>query len=59
MFSYTNEKNIIFVTSSLLNVTALDPLEQFDVLAFPLPFFSVGLTNLSLLLGLNILVMCA
>jgi ATP synthase subunit 6 len=34
---------------------AFDPLEQFDVLA--LPIIGGGLTNLSLLLGLNILIM--
>jgi len=35
----------------------LDPLEQFDVLA--LPVIGGGLTNLSLLLALNILIMSA
>jgi uncharacterized membrane protein len=57
MFSYANES--ILASSFLSTAVNLDPLEQFDVLAFPLPFFSVGLTNLSLLLGLNILVMGA
>lgn len=37
----------------------LDPLEQFDVLSLSLPFIGGGLTNLSLLLGLNILLMMA
>jgi uncharacterized membrane protein len=57
MFSYATES--IIASSFLSTAVNLDPLEQFDVLAFPLPFFSVGLTNLSLLLGLNILVMGA
>jgi len=35
----------------------LDPLEQFDVLS--LPVIGGGLTNLSLLLGLNLLIMVA
>jgi F0F1-type ATP synthase membrane subunit a len=38
--------------------TYLDPLEQFDVLNISLPLVG-GLTNLSLLLGLNILLMLA
>lgn len=36
---------------------AFDPLEQFDVLA--LPILGGGLTNLSLLLALNLLIMAA
>jgi len=43
------------ILSSTLCLTALDPLEQFDVLA--LPIIGGGLTNLSLLLALNILIM--
>lgn len=39
----------------LLTVTLRDPLEQFDVLA--LPVVGGGLTNLSLLLALNVLIM--
>lgn len=50
----------MFVTltnTSLPNIhdTIYDPLEQFDVLALPL--IGGGLTNLSLLLGLNVLIM--
>jgi len=43
---------------TVLNATSnliADPLEQFDVLA--LPVIGGGLTNLSLLLALNILIM--
>jgi len=36
-----------------------DPLEQFDVLSLPLPLIGGGLTNLSLLLGFNVLLMAA
>jgi len=39
---------------------ALDPLEQFDVLAISVPLIgSFGLTNLALLLGLNIVIMAS
>lgn len=34
----------------------LDPLEQFDVLSLSLPFIGGGLTNLSLLLAFNTVV---
>lgn len=41
-------------------VLNLDPLEQFDVLSVSLPFFGgLGVTNLSLLLALNIVFMAA
>jgi hypothetical protein len=50
--------NLINTTAHLSSLfLVLDPLEQFDVLA--LPVFGSGLTNLSLLLGLNILIMTA
>lgn len=42
-------------STQLLSVTLRDPLEQFDVLA--LPIVGGGLTNLSLLLALNVLIM--
>jgi len=42
-------------STQLLNVILRDPLEQFDVLA--LPVVGGGLTNLSLLLALNVLIM--
>ena len=43
-------------STPLLNTNILhDPLEQFDVLA--LPVVGGGLTNLSLLLALNVLIM--
>jgi len=45
---------IAMPTSFLLNATR-DPLEQFDVLSLSLPFVGGGVTNLALLLGLNIL----
>ena len=38
---------------------SLDPLEQFDVLSLSLPLIGGGLTNLSLLLGFNIILMAA
>jgi len=47
--------NTLLTLSPVLSLTALDPLEQFDVLA--LPIIGGGLTNLSLLLALNILIM--
>jgi hypothetical protein len=43
---------------SLCPVVHLDPLEQFDVLSISVPLIG-GLTNLSLLLALNILLMAA
>ncbi len=52
---------LLTLTSKLVSLNsnytliALDPLEQFDVLA--LPIIGGGLTNLSLLLALNILLM--
>lgn len=46
------------MTATFINpLIALDPLEQFDVLS--LPVIGGGLTNLSLLLALNILIMGA
>jgi ATP synthase subunit 6 len=51
MFTLSSS-NPLFVSSLFL---ALDPLEQFDVLTVPL--LGGGVTNLSLLLGLNILIM--
>jgi len=45
------------VPSLTSRLMAYDPLEQFDVLA--LPILGSGLTNLSLLLALNILIMSA
>jgi ATP synthase subunit 6 len=45
----------MFFSSPLCSYLALDPLEQFDVLA--LPVIGGGLTNLSLLLALNIVIM--
>jgi hypothetical protein len=50
----------IFVTLTnafllIIYNTIYDPLEQFDVLALPL--IGGGLTNLSLLLALNVLIM--
>ena len=39
--------------------TFFDPLEQFDVLSLSLPLIGGGLTNLSLLLGLNVALMAA
>jgi hypothetical protein len=54
MFLFTT----VFISIPLAyNLTTLDPLEQFDVLA--LPILGGGLTNLSLLLALNILIMSA
>jgi hypothetical protein len=44
-------------TSQLTIITLQDPLEQFDVLA--LPVVGGGLTNLSLILALNVLIMGA
>lgn len=44
-------------TSQLTIITLQDPLEQFDVLA--LPIVGGGLTNLSLILALNVLIMGA
>lgn len=49
--------NTLLALSPVLSLMALDPLEQFDVLA--LPIIGGGLTNLSLLLALNILIMSA
>ena len=46
--------DILIVLNATCNLIA-DPLEQFDVLA--LPIIGGGLTNLSLLLALNILIM--
>jgi len=55
-----------FVTTTLLSThtlhtlqISLDPLEQFDVLSLSLPLIGGGLTNLSLLLGFNIVLMTA
>lgn len=53
MFVFSTE----FMLLPILNSTTLDPLEQFDVLA--LPIIGGGLTNLSLLLALNIVIMLA
>lgn len=44
-------------TTTLFSFLPSDPLEQFDVLALPL--IGSGLTNLSLLLALNLLIMFA
>jgi hypothetical protein len=44
--------------STVINVTQMDPLEQFDVLTVALPFVgNVGFTNLALLLTFNLIVM--
>jgi len=43
------------MSSKIALLTVLDPLEQFDVLA--LPVIGSGLTNLSLLLALDIFIM--
>lgn len=48
----------VFLDTSTYNI-AIDPLEQFDVLSLSLPLLGGGLTNLALLLGLNILLMAA
>jgi ATP synthase subunit 6 len=51
-----NSLSSMTYSTHLLNLTILrDPLEQFDVLA--LPVVGGGLTNLSLLLALNVLIM--
>lgn len=52
----TLTSKLVFLNSNY-TLIALDPLEQFDVLA--LPVIGGGLTNLSLLLALNILLMSA
>lgn len=49
---------VTFLSNSTLNLIT-DPLEQFDVLSLSLPLLGGGLTNLALLLGLNILLMAA
>lgn len=52
----SNTKLLQIQTSKPLNIIC-DPLEQFDVLA--LPIVGGGLTNLALLLALNVLIMAA
>jgi len=51
MLQLTRNLTVLSATYSII----ADPLEQFDVLA--LPVIGGGLTNLSLLLALNILIM--
>jgi F-type H+-transporting ATPase subunit a len=56
MFIFLSKTKTYMSSSNLLSLTYLDPLEQFDVLRLPL-LGCLGLTNLSLLLFVNIVVM--
>lgn len=58
MFTFLSTPLFSTVKERMLTVTLLDPLEQFDVLAAPLPIlWGVGITNLTVLLTLNLLIM--
>ena len=48
-------RSLVLITLPVATFTPMDPLEQFDVLALPL--IGSGLTNLTVLLGLNVLLM--
>ena len=48
----------LLIVNKMPTINLLDPLEQFDVLAVPLPIlWGVGISNLTLLLSFNLILM--
>jgi len=58
MFTSLFNPTLLLVDNKMPIISLLDPLEQFDVLAVPLPLlWGVGISNLTLLLTFNLILM--
>jgi len=58
MFTFLPIPFLPIVSNKTPTINLLDPLEQFDVLAVPLPIlWGIGISNLTLLLAFNLIVM--